>query len=209
MTAGAVGAGSATVTVTQAITADTAVDVLLDGRICALRNVAYAETGVRLALPPGPHTLAVLPADGTCTGGAPLAGSTLEPTSGADLAVAARPTDTGAALTVLATDLAATTALRARVRLVNQSASATADVALVRQGSGDPRLDAIALPAGESSVATLLVKGTYDVTVRTDWGVFTDVLDVEQGRVVDLYLTGSGTADQRLVADVQLASLSG
>ena len=202
--AGASDAANVTVTVAQGIDDATAVDVLLDGRICALRNVGYATISRRLALPSGPHTLTVLPSDGSCTSPVVLAETVVDAPGGADLSVAARPDASGGVLAVQATDLSDVPAYRARVRVLNQT-TAPLSATVTRNPNNVAPLVVGELAPGAASPGEPIVRGEHTVVVTTAWGTLETTLTLSDRRVVDLYVTGSGP-DAQLVVDTQLAA---
>lgn len=202
--AGAADAPNVTVTVAQGIDDATAVDVLLDGRICALRNVGYATISHRLALPAGPHALSVLPADGSCTSPVVLAETVVDAPGGSDLSVAARPDAEGGVLAVQTTDLSDVPAYRTRVRLLNQT-SEPLTATVTRNPNNVAPLVVGELAPGAASGADPVVRGEHTVVVTTAWGTLETTLTLSDRRVVDLYVTGSGP-DAQLVVDTQLAA---
>lgn len=204
--AGAAGSASASVTFVEgldpAISSTTMVDVILDGRICALRNVPYGSLGRRLSLPAGVHTLTAVPADGRCTGGAPLASSRVDAVSGGDISVAAGISAAGA-MTMVETD-------------GDHSALATDRSRVTVQNATPERLDVAVAPSGTDGLRTDvdlgsgwrfrndLAAGAYEITVGSDATAVRTPVTFADGAVVTIYLTGVG-AQRRVVVDSQLA----
>ncbi|MGD9755413.1 MAG: DUF4397 domain-containing protein [Acidimicrobiia bacterium] len=205
--AGASGAPNATVTLAQGIDDAASVDVLLDGEICALRGVGYASISQRLALPAGEHTLTILPSNGACTSDeAPLASTTVVAPAGADLAVAARPAADGGGgvVSVQETDLSALPAFTTRIRVVNQTPGAIS-ASVTRVTNNNTPLVVDGLAPGGSTPAAAVTRGAHVVAVTTAWGTLSADVDLQERRVVDVYVTGGDAADGRLVIDTQLA----
>lgn len=208
--AGAAGTESATVTLSQGIDLDgsgtTAVDVVLDGRICALRNVAYGTIARRLTVPAGIHTLTVLVANGRCTSGLPLAATTIDASAGGDFSVAARTDADGTpSLGLTQIDLSPLDLYRVRVTVHNQTTAALLDATITRAAHNpNPRIDVVDLPAGTSSAGDEIWVGYYDLTVDTGQTTAQVPLTLISGRVIDIYVTGRPEAP-RVQVNTRLA----
>jgi hypothetical protein len=199
---GAAGSPNAAVTVAHAHGAAGPIDILLDQRICAARNVTYGSLSRRLSVPAGPHTFSVRPANGSCSGGGDLVAGTLQVTAGADAVLIVRPTAAGGAgLHARAVDLSAVPTYRARVRVHNDTAGATVSATIARSSSpSTPQLEVVGLEAGRGTAAAEIVRGEdYRVEVSTEWGVVSAPLDAMAHWVFDIHVMGSGPGDLRLV----------